>query len=214
MNSPLHAPPRELFRLCAAALLFHAGAAGLAAQPGPDAAAVAALSDALHADQRAHLWRVGVWGGANLAGGLALLAASDSGSLRRGFGIQSAAWGAVNIGIATVGLQRGPGDSGAALADALGAEQGYAGLLLLNLGLNIAYSAVGATMVLASYKDVRRPEVWRGHGAALIVQGLGLFLLDGVAYLGSRTRLGALTDLAQHVALTVGPESVALVLRF
>ena len=187
----------------------------LAAHPAraQDGAEVRVLSADLSDAQRAHLWRVGAWGLANAVGGAALWLASDAeGSPgRRAFGLQSTAWGAVNTGIAVVGLAGGAGEPTAGLADALGAENGYADVLLVNLGLNVGYAAVGATLWAVSGRGVSNPAAWRGHGIALVVQGAGLFVLDGIAYLGTRARLGTLVDLAASASLTAAPGGVALV---
>ena len=194
--------------LCGAALLgILAAAPRTAAQPAAD---VEALSLDLREAQRAHLWRVGAWGAANAATGAALFLLSDPDARpgRRAFGMQSAAWGAVNVGIAVVGLASGPGDPATGWAAALGAENGYADILLVNLGLNVGYAAVGATLLAISGRGVSRPDAWRGHGSALVVQGLGLLVLDGIAYLGTRTRLDALVDL--QASLAVRPGGVAL----
>ena len=187
------------------------------AQDGPPASpAVLDLADALAADQRAHLVRVGAWGAANAAAGLALIALSDAEAdrARRAFGIQTAAWGVINGTIAAVGLARGPGEATAEWASALGAENAYADILLVNLGLNVGYSAVGATMALAASRGVPNAELWRGHGLAVVIQGVGLLVLDTVAYLGTRARLDALTDLVTEVALHPVPGGVGLVLQF
>ncbi|MEL6616225.1 MAG: hypothetical protein AAFQ43_10830 [Bacteroidota bacterium] len=172
-----------------------------------------ALSEALRADQTAHLWRVGAWGAANAVGGLALIALSDSESqqVRRAFGIQSAAWGTINMGIAAVGLLRGAGEASGDWATVHGAENTYADILLVNLGLNVGYAAVGTTMMIAGSRGASNPDAWRGHGAALILQGAGLFVLDGIAYLASRQRLGALVDLADSASLTATASGVRLV---
>ena len=187
----------------------------LAAHPAraQDGAEVRALSADLSDAQRAHLWRVGAWGLANAVGGAALWLASDAEGPpgRRAFGLQSAAWGAVNTGIAVVGLAGGAGEPTADWAAALGAENGYADVLLVNLGLNVGYAAVGATLWTVSGRGVSNPAAWRGHGIALVVQGAGLFVLDGIAYLGTRARLGALVDLAASASLTAAPGGVALV---
>ena len=174
---------------------------------------VRALSAELTEAQRAHLWRVGAWGLANAVGGAALWLASDGEASpgRRAFGLQSAAWGAVNTGIAVVGLAGEADGPTADLAAALGAENGYADVLLVNLGLNVGYAAVGATLWAVSGRGVSDPEAWRGHGVALVVQGAGLFVLDGIAYLGTRARFDALVDLAASASLAVTPGGVALV---
>ena len=165
--------------------------------------------------QRSHLWRVAVWGGANLAAGIALMGASRRSShpARFGYGLQSGIWGAVNLGIVGVGLSGGgPGAATGALAPALDAVRGYHDILLLNMGLNVAYTGVGAALLAAGYRDVESAASWRGHGAALIVQGLGLLALDGMALWGARGRLAELVDLAGRATLSMGPTGARLVL--
>lgn len=199
-------PVRPIRTLAALAGLL---AAPLAAQPvgveaPAEAPAVEALSAELRRSQRAHLRRVGAWGLANAVGGAALVLAADRAS-RPGpwaFGLQSGAWGLVNVGIAAVGLASGAGEVTSDWAAALASENGYADVLLVNLGLNVGYVAVGGTLLAVAGRGVSRPREWRGHGAALVAQGLGLLVLDGVAYLGTRARLEALVG-------TVGGASVA-----
>lgn len=198
------------FLLAATVLALAPGAAG---QPGLAGPEVGALSEALRAEQGAHLWRVGAWGLANAVGGAALVLASDrSGQPGRwAFGLQSSAWGTVNVGIAAVGLLAGPGEVTAEWARAFAAENGYADVLLLNLGLNVGYAAVGGTLLAVAGRGVPNPAAWRGHGAALVLQGAGLFVLDGLAYLGTRDRLGALADLAGRAELAASGAGVVLV---
>ncbi|WP_412060282.1 DUF6992 family protein [Rubrivirga sp. IMCC45206] len=189
-------------------------AAPLAAQPVAEPVpSVTELSEALRADQRAHLWRVGAWGLANAVGGAALVLASDRTDApgRWAFGAQSAAWGVVNVGIAAAGLAGGPGAVTGDLAAALAAENGYADVLLVNLGLNVGYAAVGATLLAVAGQGVATPAAWRGHGAALVVQGLGLLALDGIAYAATRARLGALLDLVGSADLAATAQGVVLV---
>ena len=210
MPTPYEVRARRL-RLAAALLLFFPGAA-LAQEASGDAPAVLALSEDLRADQAAHLWRVGAWGAANAVGGLALVALSDreADAFRHAFGVQAAAWGVINTGIAVVGLATGTGEVSGDWATALGAENTYADILLVNLGLNVGYAAVGTTLLVVAGKGVSNPSAWRGHGAALILQGAGLFVLDGIAYLAGRQRLGALVDLVDGASLTVGASGVGL----
>jgi hypothetical protein len=165
---------------------------------GRDAAAaaeVARLSRALARDQRAHLRRVGAWGGLNLLGGAALALAADGGSTGRAFGVQSAGWGAVNVGLAAWGLLRGAPPPAEGLDAALEQEDGWAHLLLVNLGLNVGYAAVGGTLLLAADRGLDGADAARGHGGALILQGAGLFLLDWLAWRSSGRRLDALRSL-------------------
>ncbi len=205
-------PPLRV--LTAAAVLALAPAA--LAQPSPEAGepGVRDLSQALRADQQAHLRRVGAWGLANAVGGAVLVLVSDRATEpgRWAFGVQSGAWGAVNVGIAAVGLAGGAGDVVGDWAVALAAENGYADVLLVNLGLNVGYMAVGGTLLAVAGRGVPTPGAWRGHGAALVLQGAGLLVLDGVAYLASRGRLDALVDLAGRASLTASASGLSLVL--
>lgn len=198
--------PHRLFALVLLAVATEAAVA----QTG---LSVEALSRDLRADQQAHLWRVGAWGLANALGGGALFLAADPGAdpWRRAFGMQAGAWGVINTGIAVAGLAGGAGDVTVDWAEALRAENGYADVLLVNLGLNVGYAAVGATLWAASGRGVANPEAWRGHGQALVLQGVGLLVLDGVAYAGTRARLGALVDLAASASVSVSPVGLALV---
>jgi hypothetical protein len=176
---------------------------------------VRAVSAAHERAQRSHLWRVAAWGGANLAAGTALMlgAGRSAHPARFGYGLQSGIWGAVNLGIAGVGLAGGPGAPTDALSQAVASVRGYHDVLLLNMGLNVAYAGVGAAMLVAGYRDVRSAAAWRGHGTALIVQGVGLLVLDGIALWGARGRLSQLLDWAGEATLSVGPAGAHLLLR-
>lgn len=184
--------------------------------PAPDtlkAARQAAV--ALQQAERAHLWRVAAWGSANVLGGLALAwgTTRNQRSPRWHFGTMSAGWGAVNVGIATAGLLAA--NAPAPTPDAvLAAERQFHDILLFNLGLNVAYSAVGGTMLGAGYRGVSNAGRWRGFGTALIVQGIGLLVLDGIAFFASRARLAELVGPSADLALRVHPTQVALTLQF
>ncbi len=172
---------------------------------------VASLAQARQDAERAHLWRVAVWGTLNAAGGLALVLGTGRTEQPAywGFGAQSGLWGAVNIGIAAAGLAAG-GDVSTGYDAALSAERTYHDILLFNLGLNVAYSAVGTTLVLVSYRGVDSIRSLRGHGSSLIMQGAGLIVLDTIAFLGSRTRLAGLLDMAGSISARALPTGFAV----
>ncbi|MBT8338251.1 MAG: hypothetical protein KJO11_16810 [Gemmatimonadetes bacterium] len=165
-----------------------------------------ALNEALRAAQRDHLWRVAVWGGASLAAGLAFAAtAGDAHATRKGFGIQTAAWGAINLGIVAWGFA---GDGGAVATDwasALQAEDRWAHLLLVNLGLNVGYVAVGSALWIASGRGLRSGDVVRGHAMAVVLQGAALLALDGWAWHSSSGRLSRLVDAVASVQVSAAP---------
>ncbi|MEI4279689.1 DUF6992 family protein [Klenkia terrae] len=105
---------------------------------------------------------LGTWAAASVAVG-AVLSVRES---TRGFGRQTAAWGAVDGAIAAVGTRnrrrRGPTDP-ARLRK----------VLLVNAGLDVGYLALGAALL--------RTDRWRGDGAAVVVQGAFLLALDSAA---------------------------------
>ena len=174
-------------------------------------ATVESLAGELREAQRNHLWRVAAWGGANLALGLGLVAVGgrQEHATRFGYGVQSAAWGAINLGIAGWGLFLA--DAGAlptTLAGAIRAEDGYTDLLLLNLGLNVGYIGVGAALTIASGRGLRSSDAVKGHAFAVMVQGAGLFALDGLAWLGSRARLESLVTVVERAGVGLVPGAV------
>lgn len=200
--------------LAALMVPFGSAAQGQPASPRTDSL-VQAQSMQLQAAERAHLWRVAAWGGANALGGLALVwASSRSGqSTRWHFGAMSAGWGVVNVGIAAGGLLAS-GPAPTELDALLAAERQFHDILLFNLGLNVAYSAVGATMMGASYYGIENVGRWRGFGASLILQGVGLLVLDGIAFFASRGRLSSLLDAGVQLSVQAAPTSAALTLQF
>jgi hypothetical protein len=134
------------------------------------------FADTLLAFERAHLLRLFAWGGASLLAGTLLLAlvtlrrAAGPAPLVRHFGVQTAAWGAVNLAIAAWAWR------GLALRDHAGAR-GLERVLWLNLGLDAGYVGVGVTLALTGWVVARRLGAV-GAGAAVAVQGLVLLLLD------------------------------------
>ena len=112
---------------------------------------------------------LGGWAAGSVAAG-ALLSVPRA---TRGFGRQTLAWGAIDGAIAGVGARRraakGPTDPARLRR-----------VLLVNAGLDVGYLAAGAWLV----RDGR----WRGDGAAVLVQGAFLLLLDSVTARALRER--------------------------
>lgn len=164
--------------------------------------------------RNAHLLRVAGWGGASLIAGIGLIAATEPQRHPgwRGFGIQAAAWGAINLGIVAWAFASGMDAPSGTLAGALAAEDAYGNILLVNLGLNVGYMAVGGALALAAGRGLAHPDAVRGHGLGVVVQGLGLLALDGIAYAGSRGRMDALVSLAERVDAGSVPGTVELTL--
>jgi len=159
-------------------------------------AGFAALSGELEKARRAHLRRVLSWGAASLVAGVGLAASADDNQpTRRGFGLQTAGWGAVDVAIAAWGLRSSSAPATTPRA-ALEAEDAWTHVLLVNLGLNVGYVLVGTALHVASREGLRSGAAVRGHADAVIVQGVALLVLDGIAWISSRNRLEALYGLA------------------
>lgn len=130
-------------------------------------------ADTLLVAERAHLHLLLLWGSASI--GLGLLLLVTAGRLRRSplifhFAAQSAVWGGIESAFAFSALRSLP------LRD-LGAATLLDRLLWLNLGLEIGYVAVGATVAVSAWLLGRRYG-GVGAGVAITVQGLALFVLD------------------------------------
>lgn len=131
-------------------------------------------ADTLLDIERLHVLKILVWGALSVAVGTALFALVrvrriDSPLLQH-FAIQSAAWGLIDMAIAIWAKQ------GLRLRDLAGAVA-LDRFVWLNVGLDVGYIAVGATLVLAGWTLGRRLGLV-GAGAGVIVQGCALALLD------------------------------------
>lgn len=131
-------------------------------------------ADTLLAVERAHLIRLIIWGAASLFVGSVLLVVmrirGHRSALLDHFGIQTTAWGAIDLALAMKGLH------GLELRDLAGATR-LDRFLWLNIGLDIGYVMVGVTLLALGWRLARRMGLV-GAGLAVIVQGSALALLD------------------------------------
>ena len=131
-------------------------------------------ADTLLAAERAHLIRLIVWGGASVLVGSTLLGLmrlrAHRSALLEHFGIQTMAWGAIELVLALTGFQR------LELRDLASATR-LDRFLWLNIGLDVGYVMVGMTLIVLGWRMVRRLGPV-GAGMAVVVQGSALALLD------------------------------------
>ena len=131
-------------------------------------------ADTLLAVERAHLIRLMVWGGASVLVGSTLLGLmrlrGHRSALLEHFGIQTMAWGAIELVLALTGFQR------LELRDLAGATR-LDRFLWLNIGLDVGYVMVGMTLIVLGWRMARRLGPV-GAGMAVVVQGSALALLD------------------------------------
>ena len=128
------------------------------------------------------------WAGASIVAGGALAATGQATGSRalRAFGAQTAAWGAVDLGIAAFGELRRRGRL-ATVEDPYSAQTVAAErrqlrrVLLVNAGLDVGYIATGAAGVLWGSRRADGsgglPAVM-GHSAAVVSQGAFLLAFD------------------------------------
>jgi hypothetical protein len=137
------------------------------------------FADTFLALERSHLLRLAAWGAACLLLGTLLAATllvrrgrGGESPLLKHFAIQTAAWGAVDLAFAAAGWRS------LRLRDHAAAAS-LERLLWLNLGLDVGYVAVGATLALTAWLLGRRLGPV-GAGLGIVLQGLALLALDAL----------------------------------
>jgi hypothetical protein len=131
-------------------------------------------ADQVLALERAHLFRLLLWGGASVVTGLACCAfwrqqKIDSPLLRH-FAIQTGAWGAIDVIIALAARPT------LALRDYDGMTS-LDRFLWFNCGLDVGYVGIGTTLAMCGWR-LARSRGLIGAGAGVVIQGLALLLLD------------------------------------
>ena len=116
------------------------------------------------------------WGGTSIAAGVPLVAIPRD-PFVQWYGVQTIAWGAVNAGIAVVGLLTTSGvraelrDRDAVFAE----RRSIRRFLLVNVALDALYVATGALML-----GLGTDPSLRGNGAAILTQGAFLLGFDAL----------------------------------
>ena len=131
-------------------------------------------SDTLLAAERSHLIRVALWAVSSAALGSVLVAFI---TLRRlaapiafWFGVQTLAWGSLELVVTAVRWY------GVSMRDVSAATR-LDRLTWLSVGLDVGIAAVGLTSAIMAWTRERRLGAF-GAGIGIVVQGLGLLVLD------------------------------------
>jgi hypothetical protein len=131
-------------------------------------------SDTLLRAEQQHLLRLLVWAALSIVAATALAATLTVRRIRspllQQFAVQMAAWGIVIGAIAAISFR------GAALRDLAGAAR-LERLVWMNVGLDVGYVGIGATLALAAWLLTRRMSLV-GTGVGIVAQGLALLVLE------------------------------------
>jgi len=153
---------------------------------------------------------LGGWAVANIASGLVLR--SNTSGVDSRFWEMNAIWNGVNLAIAGFGYFSAVklGTDGTAFE--LYQEQiGMDKTLLFNAGLDLGYIAAGAWMMERSKNVSKNPDLWKGYGRSIMLQGAFLFAFDvAMVLIHKKVTIGDGMELSFNAV----PGKVGAVLQF
>jgi len=120
---------------------------------------------------------LGGWAVANIASGLVMR--SNTTGVDSRFWEMNAIWNGVNLAIAGFGYFSAAklGTDGSAF-ELYQEQMGMDKTLLFNAGLDLGYIAAGAWMMERSKNITKDPDLWKGYGKSIMLQGAFLFAFD------------------------------------
>lgn len=157
------------------------------------------------------MYVLGSWALLNMATG-AWGMSTQSGSAKY-FYQMNLFWNTVNLGIAGVALVSGYLSDPTSLSPQQMIDKHLLTekVLLVNAGLDVLYMAGGAFMLGKSKSSVKRPELLKGYGQSLLLQGGFLLVFDLVLYSIQHNLSG---NFLQNVQLSLNPQSFQLAISF
>jgi len=157
------------------------------------------------------MYVLGSWALLNMATG-AWGMSTQSGSAKY-FYQMNLFWNTVNLGIAGVALVSGNLSDPTSLSPQQMIDKHLLTekVLLVNAGLDVLYMAGGAFMLGKSKSSVKRPELMKGYGQSLLLQGGFLLVFDLVLYAIQHNLSG---NFLQNVQLSLNPQSFQLAISF
>ena len=153
---------------------------------------------------------LGGWAVANIASGLAMRTNTTGVDSR--FWEMNAIWNGVNLAIAGFGYFSAAklGTDGSAF-ELYQEQMGMDKTLLFNAGLDLGYIAAGAWMMERSKNVSKNPDLWKGYGKSIMLQGAFLFAFDvAMVLIHKRVVIGDGMELSFEAA----PYSLDLALKF
>jgi hypothetical protein len=158
------------------------------------------------------MYTLGAWAIGNMAvSGIALSNASGS---QKHFHQMNIYWNIVNLGLAGSGLYSAitADPSSFDLAASISEQAKMEKLLLFNAGLDIGYMAAGLWMMERSKNINKNPELWKGFGKSVIVQGAFLFVFDLALY--TILNSNSATELIQNLQLGMTSNGIGVAYKF
>ena len=120
--------------------------------------------------------RLIIWSGGSILLGVGM--GLSSWTFLQGIGLQMIVWGAIDLGIALVGIVRAKRLYGAPPEERLVVQEALQlrRILIVNARLDILYVLAGATIVVLFRHDL----FLLGNGIGVLIQGVFLLVFDGV----------------------------------
>lgn len=152
---------------------------------------------------------LGTWGLGNIATGLALYGNSKEDN--KYFHEMNMAWGLINLGIAGFGFYGSlDQDNKLSLADSIEEQKKMENILLLNTGLDVAYSSIGLYLREMSNNSNDNKDRLKCYGNSLIMQGAFLFAFDLTLFLLHNNHNKELKDIINNTEIKPGSISYNL----
>ena len=152
---------------------------------------------------------LGSWGAANLAGG-GIGWATATGSDKY-FYQMSTFWGGVNLGIAALGISSAKRKMKQPLTadESVNAQKKLENIFLINAGLDLVYT--GAGLYMKTRGDNKNNQTLQGYGSSVMLQGIFLFVFDGVMYKLQRNNGNGLRKFLDKNSVAFDGKSIGLV---
>ena len=156
------------------------------------------------------MYVLGSWALLNMASG-AYGMSTQSGSTKY-FNQMNLMWNTVNLGIAGYALVSSHLNDPGLLSPEQMMDKHLLTekILLINAGLDVLYIASGALMIKRS-NVTKRPELFKGYGQSLVLQGGFLLVFDVILYTIQHNHS---TLFLQNIQLSLGPQSLQLAIQF
>tara|TARA_R110002049_G_scaffold163985_6_gene330030 strand:- start:118 stop:708 length:591 start_codon:yes stop_codon:yes gene_type:complete len=158
------------------------------------------------------MYTLGAWAVGNMAvSGIAL---GGAGGSQKHFHQMNIYWNIVNLGLAGSGLYSAITADPASfdLAASISEQAKMEKLLLFNAGLDIGYMAAGLWMLERSKNLNNNPELWKGFGKSVILQGGFLFVFDLALFTILNTNSS--TELIQNLQIGMASNGIGISYKF